>query len=425
MRLRRFVRLLTIAIVLQAAFGLARAQLRRAHVDERAVATLEDLSEIYLEVQAGPQDNYVAMALRYAGSELSWAAIENANGRRPVVEGRFYGIPFDILSADWRARAIQALFPQDGPGEEGWVHRVPDSDDGQPLQKVAIWFTGDVALADDLAETNGIDDWSLPAGREVVIPAAVLLPRFLAAVDLSEPPAEPAGPPGATRDEKGRPAPGEEPAPPRRRPPAAPVRVGDLTFHDDPERPYAVYHLKAGEALYSSVVVRFTGRLDPEEVNQVAGSIAQLSGISRPTSIPIGFPVRIPRDLVLPEYLPPDDPQRIAYEADLAAAGRHRITVEAKDLHGVILILDAGHGGDDVGARRNGVHEDDYVYDILCRIKEVAERTTGARVFATIKDRSSAYKPLDGPFRIDRDEMILTTPAYHPRQPHVSTAGVN
>lgn len=387
--------------------------IRRAAVDESTVATLQGANDILLEVQARPRDSYVSLAMRYAGSERHWAAIERENERRPVRPGLFYAIPFDMLTFSHRARAVAALFPSDGPGDGGWVHRVPEGDEGQRLESVALWFTGDRSLADDLAESNGVAWAPLPAGTEIVIPEGLLLPAFESAMTLETPQAPP---PVAAAP---------EPPPTAPRKPEAPEQVGDLLYLEDDTGRYGVYRLKKGEALYSAVVVRFTGRLDPEEVSQVARDIARGSGVRDVTSIPIGHPIRIPRDLILPEFLPTEDPVRIAYESDLAAADRHHLTVKARDLEGVSIILDAGHGGDDIGAQRNGVHEDDYVYDIMCRIKKLAEATTAAKVFVTIKDESSGFEPQDGPFRIDRDEVILTSPPYAPRKPHAVTVGVN
>ncbi len=378
-------------------------------MDEAAVATLEGCNQLYVEVRADPGDTYASLAARHAGSARDAAAIARVNAGRAVAPGLYYAIPFTIVSGSGRARALAALFPGDAPTEEGWVHRVPEDDAGQTLESIALWFTGDPSLADDLAESNGIEWQPLPSGTEVTVPESLLAP------ELSSPPPEPAVPPVET--------PGPPPPPAPAAP--APIRVGELTFVEGDGDGHALYRLKRGEALYTAVVVRFTGRLDPEEVNAVAAEIASLSGIKNMRSIPTGRRIVIPRRLVLPEYLPPGDPQRAAYEAGLAAANRHRLVARSRDLSGVTVILDAGHGGDDVGARRNGVHEDDYVYDILCRLKALVEKSTGARVETTIKDESSGYGPLEGPFAIDRDEVLLTTPSYRPRQPHVGTAGVN
>ena len=94
----------------------------------------------------------------------------------------------------------------------------------------------------------------------------------------------------------------------------APPQSGLLQYGEDAQGKFAIYPLHAGEALYSSVVVRFTGRLHSDDVRAIAGDIAARSGIADVTSIPIGFPVRIPFDLLLPEFLPPNDPRRLEYE---------------------------------------------------------------------------------------------------------------
>ncbi len=70
----------------------------------------------------------------------------------------------------------------------------------------------------------------------------------------------------------------------------APTRIGE----------YAVYRLQRGEALYSAVVVRFTGQLLAVQVNETAMEIAARSGIDDVTDISVGYPVKIPLDLLLP-----------------------------------------------------------------------------------------------------------------------------
>ena len=47
-----------------------------------------------------------------------------------------------------------------------------------------------------------------------------------------------------------------------------------MRFERDAEGEVAVYPLRPGEALYSGVVVRFTGRIYAEDVNVLAQRIA-------------------------------------------------------------------------------------------------------------------------------------------------------
>ena len=85
---------------------------------------------------------------------------------------------------------------------------------------------------------------------------------------------------------------------------------GPLVYAEDSGGEYALYRLQAGEALYSSVVVRFTGRVFAEDVNAVAAEIAARSRIADVTDIPIGYGVKIPLELVQPEFLPAGHPRR-------------------------------------------------------------------------------------------------------------------
>ncbi|MEO1370503.1 MAG: N-acetylmuramoyl-L-alanine amidase, partial [Acidobacteriota bacterium] len=195
---------------------------------------------------------------------------------------------------------------------------------------------------------------------------------------------------------------------------------GQLRFESDDQGDYAVYRLKRGEALYSSVVVRFTGIISGKEVNEVAADLARLNRIADVTDMPIGQRVRIPMDLLLPEYLPANDPRRQEWEKNRAESSKYSNTVRASRLEGITVILDAGHGGDDPGVDYRGTWESVYVYDVMLRTKILLEQTTAARVVPTTRD---------GPtFRlIDKDVLprsrrhtILTSPEYPIRDTRVS-----
>lgn len=180
-----------------------------------------------------------------------------------------------------------------------------------------------------------------------------------------------------------------------------------LEYGKDGLGSYAAYRLRGGEALYSKVVVRFTGRVDVEEVNELAKALAERSGIRDVREIPVGFPVKIPMELLLPEYLPPGDPVRQEYEQAVAAAARHGLEAPARRLSGVHVILDAGHGGKDPGAIVRGVYEDEHAYDVMCRIARLLKQNTEAEVYTTIIDRSSRFRSLDGLIHPDTDESLV------------------
>jgi len=196
-------------------------------------------------------------------------------------------------------------------------------------------------------------------------------------------------------------------------PPPVAEGAGDLKYGHDNEGGYAIYRLKKGEALYSAVVIRFTGRVDVQEVNDLATKVARRSGIDDVTGIRVGYPVKIPTDDLLPEYLPREDPRRQAWERSHAAVERYTNAAGSRNLDGVAVILDAGHGGRDIGASHNGVWEHDYVYDVMCRVKKLLETTTRARVIPTIKDTRDGYLIRDAT-RLPRNgsEVLLTSPPF-------------
>jgi N-acetylmuramoyl-L-alanine amidase len=185
-----------------------------------------------------------------------------------------------------------------------------------------------------------------------------------------------------------------------------------LRFEKDAHGDYAIYPLKPGEALYSSVVVRFTGRIYADDVNALAAEIAKRSAIRDVTDIPIGFPVRIPLDLLLPEFLPADHPRRLEYEAGVQASAAYKQRISAAGLEGVTVVLDAGHGGRDVGAMVEGVREATYVYDIAVRVKRLLEEYTRAKVVMTTRDGKEHRLENADVLAASNGHAVLTTPPY-------------
>ncbi|MEW6758319.1 MAG: N-acetylmuramoyl-L-alanine amidase, partial [Acidobacteriota bacterium] len=191
------------------------------------------------------------------------------------------------------------------------------------------------------------------------------------------------------------PAAGAIPPAPEAASPVPEDRPPALEYGSDGEGPYALYRLQAGEALYSAVVVRFTGNVNAEDVNALAREVARRSGIADVTSIPVGFSVKIPLDDLLPQFLPPEDPRFRAWAENQAELRGVTNTYKSAALDGVVVVLDPGHGGLDRGAMKHGVWEDSYVYDISCRIRETLERRTKARVLMTLLVPELGHRPQD------------------------------
>lgn len=374
------------------------------------VAVYTDEPEIYVEATPLAGEGLYAFARRLCGSASAAEAIAAANGGgEHLLAGVRYRVPYDRLREELKARAVRTLFPDDRADAEGWRHRVRG---GGPLGRadlwdVARWFTGRGESFGDIRAFNRLAEEELRAGQEVVIPDALLLPGLRSDAPAgssagSFPPEQspPPSVPSLSAAELVAPAAGAANVPYR------------LEYGEDRDGEYAVYRLKPGEALYSSVVVRFIGAVLAPDVNALANEVAARSGIGDVTDIPIGHAVKIPFDLLLPEYLPASHPRRQEYEAALRESGRFTNRVRTANLAGVTVILDAGHGGVDSGATFGGVWESLYVYDIKLRIKRLLETLTAAEVVVTTRDGSDFRIPERDVLPFSRGHVVLTDPPY-------------
>jgi N-acetylmuramoyl-L-alanine amidase len=348
-------------------------------------------------------DGWIAMAQRYTGTSAGATSLREANPRlRAPMRDRHIRVPVEVLRGDLRLEAVGRLFPVDQRIDSGWQHWVldPFGGDEESWEWLAELFTGREDRARELKQANpDRAARGLERGRTVVVPESVLLSVFRSLPPVATPT------PVATAT---------APVQPTARASSSPAAaVVPLEYGSDGLGGYAVYRLRKGEALYSAVVVRFTGQLLAIQVNETAMEIAERSGIDDVTDIPVDYPVKIPLDLLLPEYLPVDNPRRIAWVEEQRELGRFFEVVHATDLSGVQVILDAGHGGNDTGALVEGLWESAYAYDIMCRIKANLERHTRAKVWTTIQQKARGYT-VPSADRLDqrRDAYLLTRPPY-------------
>ncbi|MCH9648995.1 MAG: N-acetylmuramoyl-L-alanine amidase [Deltaproteobacteria bacterium] len=393
------------------------AELRRALPaqpganDGAVVAVLTDTNDLFLEAKPLKGEGLLAFCRRLCLGEEVAQTVREVNGNpRRLLAGVWYRVPLELLAPLQRRRVLKTFFPADQHHVEGWKHQV-GSYDGLPdetLWRIAHRFTGRGENYRSLREANSLKDNTVYRGQKLLIPSRLLL--------------------GAFRQELAARQGGE----PGREIPTQPITAQALSgtssayqlkYGKDGEGEYAVYRLKPGEALYSSVVVRFTGRIYGADVNSLAADIAARNGIDDVTDMPIGFPVKIPFDVLQPEFLPVGNPRRVEYEASLRASGRFTNPVRSLDLQGITVILDAGHGGKDVGTSKQGVWESVYVYDIMVRLKRYLETQTSAEVYATTRngDRFEVIEKDVLPFVTGHS--VLTTPKYSLKQD--SRVGVN
>jgi N-acetylmuramoyl-L-alanine amidase len=366
------------AVLHPAAFGAElRARLGKASGAD-LWAVVDDQRRVLIEALPLPGEGLKALAIRLCGSDRAVAQIQAANGGVTMLQrGARYRVPFGVVRSEFQVQALQALFPQDVLEPEGWRHHVLALDGVGPLDlwSLAELFTGKGEDFRELRGANQLADEGLAAGEEVLIPRSLLRPGLARALPTAQPGSAP------------------------------------LTYKRDDRGDYAVYRLERGEALYSSVVVRFTGRIFAEDVNAMAEEIAQRSGIADVTDIPIGYPVRIPLEHLSPEYLPAGHPGRQEYERELAESSSYANMVRSSNLEGVTVILDAGHGGRDGGAIIEGVWESTYVYDIVMRVRRLLGQTAARTVMTTRDGKEWTVVDRDV-LRASSGHAVLTTPPY-------------
>jgi N-acetylmuramoyl-L-alanine amidase len=355
----------------------AVASTYRKAIEKGVVATLTPERSLLLEAEPNRGEGLLGFALRFCGERAAMDRISKANrGTARLLTGVRYKIPFSALRPEWQLRLVQTLFAHDYAAAAGWYHEIgsPSTYGLGSLWHVSEWFTGRGDNYRAIRVENGLHEDELTSGKAVLIPARLLRPALRAALP--------------------------------------PESAYYIEYDQDDKGEYAAYSLKPGEALYSSVVVRFTGRVYAEDVNALAGMIASRSGIDRVTAIPIGYKVKIPFELLEPEFLPTTDPRRREYEAGLEASSRYRNSVTARRLAGVTVILDSGHGGSDVGASHGDVWESLYAYDVMVRVKKLLETETAAIVKPTMRDGPSHMIADSDGLPTSRQHTVLTNPRY-------------
>ncbi len=348
----------------------------RAPVTQGVVAAHTDDQELFLEALPEPGEGLLRFCWRFTGTTTHVAALAQANGDiQRLLAGVRYRVPFNLLTGDFQVRVVRALFETDRAVAAGWEHRIVARPSGrESLWHIADWFTGRGDNYRSIREANELADDNLTPGQIVIIPAPLLRPGFRSAL-----------------------------------PPSSPYY---LEYGSGRQGNYAIYRLKPGEALYSSVVIRFTGRVFADDVNSLAREVAERSGIADVTDIPVGYEVRVPFELLLPEFLPSGHPRRQEYEEGLIASAHYSIRVRAQRLQGVTVVLDAGHGGKDVGASMGGVWESLYVYDIMLRTRRLLEERTAATVISTTLDDGSNGVVERDKLPYSNGHRVLTTPNY-------------
>lgn len=362
----------------------AAAELVRANIEPNVSAAVKDGRRLSLEVRppAGPAAK--ALLDKYLADDSDWKVFEGKG---------LVAIPFDRLDVEAQRAALLAVFPDDLVDERGWLHTVVH--ENEVLWTVCEWITGKSTDYRRVMRDNGLTGTDLSPGMAVLI-AHDLLPEVMRRptprrVIVQEPETE-------ILDL---------------------VAVGaQLSYGQDDHGKYAAYRLKKGEALYTAVVVQFTDFQEYAAVMEGVEIVRSRNKIRDVTDIKEGAEIRIPLDMLSARYQPQGSEGREAFEETIrVAAELKRERVRTRDLEGVAVILDPGHGIFDTGAENPalGLYEDEINYDIACRIKRLLDTRTQARAYMTMEDASQGFEPMNARrFVDDTDERLLTSPAYAP-----------
>ena len=413
-----------LAVLLAAPILPSETPLISARITPEIRASLTSDYEIDVDVMPHDGDAWSRLSKRVTGDGDRWrdlAAFNNAG--ETLVTYKTVRVPLAMLKPGLQRDVLTGVFLKDKNDAGNWRHVVIGGSgvEGESLWKIAEWFTGDGANYVEIRKANPAQKLSTRSGDVIVIPKRLLTAAFggeaegkngsTAATEIRESTDDPVE--RTTADEKSPQAAVE----------AVAVGAPSLTYERNASEPYATYRLQKGEALYSSVAIRFTGRVYSSDVGDVVDRIVQFNAIGDVARIPVGYPVKIPMSLLLPEYRPTDDPTRVAQEKTLRASEKLAKRTHARNLEGVHVILDAGHGGRDAGTTHDGIWESRYVYDVTCRLKRILEKRSGAKVSLTTKSDSNGYDvDDDDELEGDNDQILLTTPNYKLDD---ATVGVN
>ncbi len=300
-------------------------------------------------------------------------------------------VAYDALTPAGKRWALEALWPEDVWRKDEVLHKVRHPE-LESIWLMAALFHGRGQAYDLLQEANPKLPEKLRKGDVWRIPRTVIS-RELGGLGRAQ--VERAQPEDELDDE---------------------ARVGAyralLTYGSDEKGRYAAYRLRKGEALYSSVVMRYTDRVDPKDVHELAQDLAKRAGIEDVRAIPAGTEIRIPVEHLAAPFQVEGAPALVE-EREVREEVRRTTRLDAGPrLQGVTVVLDAGHGGIDIGAKANGVWESDFVYDIVMRVRRLLEDGTEARIASTIRYPGVGFKARETIKSPVREAQILTDPPF-------------
>ncbi|MBI5116791.1 LysM peptidoglycan-binding domain-containing protein, partial [Candidatus Poribacteria bacterium] len=233
----------------------------------------------------------------YDLSDCAERIMANPERDSRFLKGKSLRVPLAELNDEYQLEAMRTLFKQDSHNDTGWVHKVTyvssRRQGGETLWAITEWFTGNGQNYKKLLAHNGMSGrFKLYKGTTIKIPLDMLSPAFKKPIQFEI---------AARRA-------AEAPTPESRH------LNGDLTLKIDAQGEYASYRLKKGDTIYSKVVMKYTDRVEVEDVKEAVDMICRRSGIKDPRKLNAGDEIKMPLELLSVMYLPPDNADRQTYE---------------------------------------------------------------------------------------------------------------
>ena len=337
----------------------------------------------------------------------SLKTIRKYSKSRRLYKNRFITLPFKVVNNVIRSSALKAVFFKDKANKDYWKHRVIYGWETTTL--IAGLFTKKGIKARHLVKYNKMrkNGNILKKGDIIKIPWKWISPELALRKVSVKPPLK------LKREASGK-------------------------F-------FAHYQMKPGETIYSSVVIRFTGRLLNDEVNQLANKILKLNNISDAKLIKNRQKIKIPLEWLSEEFIGNQVSENISRKK-IKEKSKKRIKVKSvatkkkvhkrkkrivskktktkTNVHKIHVILDSGHGGGDPGAsggskkNKDLIYEDEVVYDVSKRMSKLLKKE-GVIVHPTLADPNQRKPVRFLSHRHDKDEQLLVTPRYSARNSRV------
>ena len=338
----------------------------------------------------------------------SLKTIKKYSKSKRLLRNRYITFPVKVLKSNILNSALKAVFFKDNSKNNYWEHRVTYAWETTTL--IAGLFTKKGIKASHLVRYNKMSKNGniLKKGDIIKIPWKWISPALSLRKITLKPPLK------LKKDRKGN--------------------------------YFAHYQMKSGETLYSSVVIRFTGRLLNDEVNLVAKKLLKLNSISDAKLIQSRQKIKIPIELLSEEYIAineknvsiekspkkkkifkkksPKKKKIFKKKGNLVISKNKSDHKSPKIFSKIHVILDSGHGGGDPGAKAGSrrtkdlIYEDEVVYDVSKRISKIFKKY-GVVVHPTLSDPNQKKPVRFLSNRHDKDEQLLVTPRYSSRNSRI------